>query len=280
MKNSFLQQLGILCLTLFAGSPLLAASPLTNIDKACVCNTSVQDPLEEPQSFNYGKFQGQCIDSCRFRAARVLENDKNLVVGNILHFGNFYKATIPWENFSKVEMGFEEFLPGISHVFLRFTLADNAPAIKLVNQVDPSKETIETRAFVISSEGVPPKDHKYSLFESYFGHYLLAHRVVTADELTRWISQYKHPVEYYPLKADAKAVGKILFKGIEDSDKLRLQNIYALFSNNCSTSAFGFIDSEIAPSKLQSAWEKFQEALPIAGPIGTRASLKSRNLTQ
>lgn len=253
-------------------------SSLTTVNKSCLCNTEVTDPFEEPQSFNYGKFQGQCIDSCRFRAARIIEKSPALMVGNILHLGNYYKATIPWEHFAKIEMGFEEFLPGISHVLLRFTLEDKAPSMKLIPQTDAVKSPLEVRSLVISSEGVPPKDHKYSLLESYFGHYLLAHRLVTGQELDRWIAEYKHPLNFVELKVEKTSVGKIFLQGVQESDAKRLQNVYALFSNNCSTSAFSFIDSEIKSSRT--SWERFEEALPIAGPIGTLRSLFNRNLVK
>lgn len=279
MMSSHLKYLFTATLFLFIATTSRAqASSLTTANKSCVCSADVVDPLEEPQSFNYGKFQGQCIDSCRFRAARILENSSALTVGNILHLGSYYKATIPWEHFAKIEMGFEEFLPGISHVLLRYTLDESAPSIKLVNQTDLTKSPIEVRSLVISSEGVPPKDHKYSLLESYFGHYLLAHRLVTGPELDRWVAEYKHPLKFVELQVNKKSVGKIFLQGIQESDAKRLQNIYALFSNNCSTSAFSFIDSEVKTSRT--SWERFEEALPIAGPIGTLRSLVNRNLVK
>ncbi|WP_374073467.1 hypothetical protein [Bdellovibrio bacteriovorus] len=277
MRPSHLKYLFTVTLVLFITARAQATS-LTTVNKSCICNAEVMDSLEEPQSFNYGKFQGQCIDSCRFRAARILEKSPALSVGNILHLGSYYKATIPWEHFAKIEMGFEEFLPGISHVLLRFTLDEKAPSIKLVNQTDLTKSPIEVRSLVISSEGVPPKDHKYSLLESYFGHYLLAHRLVTGQELDRWIAEYKHPLKFVELQVNKESIGKIFLQGVQESDAKRLQNIYALFSNNCSTSAFSFIDSEVKASRT--SWERFEEALPIAGPIGTLRSLFNRNLAK
>ncbi|KHD88195.1 MAG: hypothetical protein OM95_10545 [Bdellovibrio sp. ArHS] len=249
---------------------------LTLPNSSCSCTTSAQDSLEEPQSFKSGKFQGQCIDSCRFRPARILENQKELTVANILHFGSYYKTTLNLQDFEKIEMGFENFLPGISHVVLRFTLHGKAPALRLVHQTDTERPPVLVRTLVLSSEGVPPKDHKYTLLEAYLGNFLLVHRLVTGEEFTRWVAEYKHPSTFLPLIVPAGKVGKILLKGIQESDQQRLQSVYALFSNNCATSAFRFLDSELPATR--NTWQRLQEALPIAGPLGTQSALRERKL--
>lgn len=250
--------------------------PLTTPNKSCACSADFADPWEEPQSFNYGKFQGLCIDSCRFRPARILENSSRLTVGNILHLGGYYKASIPLQDLAKVEMGFEEFLPGISHVVLKFTLDEKAPDILLISQVSSQKASIPVRSLVLSSEGVPPKDYQYTLMEAYFGNFLLAHRLVTGDEFSRWITEYTHPLKMVELKVSPTVAGKIFLKGVQESEAQRMQTVYALFSNNCSTSAFSFIDSQ---SKItRTGWQRFLDALPIAGPWGTLQSLHERHL--
>ncbi|KYG63604.1 hypothetical protein AZI87_14505 [Bdellovibrio bacteriovorus] len=259
-------------------SPLAFAQTLslTAPNKSCACSSEIEDPLEEPQSFNYGKFQGQCIDSCRFRPARILESSSHLIVGNILHLGGYYKASIPLQNLAKVEMGFEEFLPGVSHVVLKFTLDEKAPDIILLSQVNQQKAAIPIRSLVLSSEGVPPKDHPYTLMEAYFGNFLLAHRLVTGDEFARWIAEYAHPLKLVELKIPTETAGKIFLKGVQQSDTQRMQDVYALFSNNCSTSAFSFIDSQ--SNITRTGWQRFLDALPIAGPWGTLQSLQERQL--
>ncbi len=258
---------------------------LTQSNPSCLCEQSGSDQLEEPQSFNFGKFQGLCIDSCRFRPARLLGQksgaDKTEIfqLGNILHFGRFYKGSIPLKDIESVQVGFEEFLPGVYHVFLQFEILPKAPAVRLTDQLDP-KKTVEVRSFVISAEGVPPKDHKYDLVESYFGHYLVAIRLVTGAEMIRWTSELKHPVKMVPLKIESSSVAEIFKKAVQSSDKLRLQNVYQLFTNNCSTTILNLIDSELGWQEVSSAWRKIEEALPIAGPIGTFRALKLRDLIQ
>jgi hypothetical protein len=250
----------------------------------CACSKDHKDPLEEPQAFNFGRFQGQCIDSCRYRPARILKislKKGSIQVGNILHLGSFYRTTIHLGDIQSAEAGFEEFLPFVHHVFLKFTLKTSAPDLELINQIDPHSDKAHVRSLVISSEGVPPKDHHYNIVESYYGNYLLAHRLATGDEMQRWTQKLGHPLKLFALNTQADVASKILLKSIQESDKQKLQNVYQLFTNNCSTSALSFIDSELpisSPVAPESSWTKFEEALPITGPIGTLRALLKRKL--
>lgn len=85
----------------------------------CACSPDKKDMLEEPQAFAFGKFEGQCIDSCRFRRVRVLKKTaKQIDFGNILHLGEFYSGSTPLDDIVSAEIGFEEFALGIYHIFL------------------------------------------------------------------------------------------------------------------------------------------------------------------
>lgn len=281
---------------LFIASLLLPLSSpaqldLTRSNSECVCNTSVNDVFEEPQAFNFGKFSGQCIDSCRFRSVKILSEEKlqtknsvldtrTLDVVNILHFGKFYKSRIYLEDIQNVEAGFEEFRPGIHHVFLRFNLKISAPSLKLISQSDSKMKPIEIRSLVLSPEGVPPKNHKYDLFESYFGVYLLVHKLTSGDEMDRWIKSQSHLVKFYTFKTQPEVAAKVLKRGISESQRLGIQNVYQLFSNNCSTSTLHIVDAEIGKISSPSMWSKLEDALPISGPIGTLRALKNRNLVE
>ncbi|WP_413942791.1 DUF4105 domain-containing protein [Bdellovibrio sp. HCB-162] len=253
-----------------------AQASLTAADSSCRCDLKVEDPLEQPQRFAFGKFNGQCIDSCRFRPVHIFKDEKTLRLGNILHYGKYYEAQIPLQDLDKIEVGFEEFVFSVYHVFLKFTVKKNSSALLLKEQLHPEHQ-LQTRSLVISSEGVPPKDHKYSLWESFQGHYLLAHRLVTGDELTRWLQEYKHPVVLHTLQISDTQVPQIFQRAIQKSASKKLQDVYQLFSNNCSTSSLGFID-EAEALRPKNFWEKFEESLSVAGPLGTLRILSSRGL--
>jgi hypothetical protein len=245
----------------------------------CACSVNKKDRLEEPQAFAFGKFEGQCIDSCRFRRARLLkQTPSQLEVGNVLHLGDFYSAVIPLNSISTVEIGFEEFAFGIYHVFLRFGL--NKPAAVLRSQTDKGKPEVHTDSLVISAEGVPPKGRHYSLFEAFLDQYLFAIRVTTGQEMERWVADLKHPVSFYPLKVTREQAAHTFRRGVEESDAKGVNTGYRLFTNNCSTAALSLIDEEtgyaMTPGFLN--WNKFEMALPIKAPIGTFRALIARKL--
>jgi hypothetical protein len=276
-------KLGILLLILSLNA-VAAPEPLSQVDPSCVCDKNSKDVLEEPQKFNFGEFRGQCVDSCHFRRGRILPGSASphiFKVGNILNFGSFYTASIPLQNFDAVEMGFEEFLPGINHVFLRFRLKSSAPSLKLKSQTTKKLKVLESRTLVISPEAVPPRGRKYKIFESYFGNYLIAMRVTTGEEMERWAKDLKHSVRFVPLQVSAEKIAGILRNGIQDSNDNSLKEIYKLFTNNCSTRALKFIDVGIGHRKEQSlfGWREFEEALPLSSRIGTIRALQVRSLT-
>jgi hypothetical protein len=257
----------------------LPASPLTRLASQCACSSHKKDKLEEPLAFAFGKFEGQCIDSCRFRRARLLKRTSSqLEVGNVLHLGDFYSATIPLKSISTVEIGFEEFAFGVYHVFLRFGL--NKPAAVLRSQTDTNKPTVHTDRLVLSAEGVPAKGRPYSLLEAFMDQYLFAIRLTTGQEMERWITDLKHPVTFYPLKVTGEQARHAFSRGVEDSDAKGMNTGYRLFTNNCSTAALSLIIEEtgfaVDPGFLN--WNKFEMALPIKAPIGTFRALTERKL--
>jgi hypothetical protein len=263
----------------FFVAPLARARPLATADRACACRAEEHDPLEEPLRFAFGKFRGQCIDSCRFRRARVLESAAGeLAVANVLHLGRYVQARIRLDQVAGVQVGFERFAPGVDHVLLRFTFTRDVP---LFTQDGAAKPAGSTRAIVLSSEGVPPKGHPYSLAEGYWGYYLLDHRVLTGDELSRWVAKLRHPLRLLPLSLGGPAAGRVLESGIRRSDRESFASAYRLFANNCSTAALSLLDAETgfhAENWDPFHWEELEAALPIAGPLGTEHALRYRGL--
>ena len=192
--------------------------------------------------------------------------------------GKYREGKVKVGAVKNVQVGFERFAPGVDHVFLRFELSEDIP---LFEQNGRGKPIGTTRVLVISSEGVPPKDHKYSMSEGYWGQYLLADRLVTGEELERWVKQLNHPVRLFSLHLSEAQVSRILLRGIRRSESSSFQSAYQLFANNCSTSALSLIDEETGFKAT--GWDPFhltelEEALPIAGPFGTARELRIRGL--
>lgn len=256
-------------------------APITLPAPSCACNPTHSDPIEEPKSFHFGKFEGLCIDSCRFRPAKILNKTAQTVhVGNVFHSGSFYSTQIPLQKITGAEIGFEEFAPGVYHVFLKFHLHDKAPALALKAQPGSPKINGGIRSIVISAEGVPPKGHNYSLFEGYLQNYLFIIRAITGEEMNSWVTKHQHPVKFFPLKVSSEQAAGILKRGLEESQNKGAGTIYRLFTNNCSTAALSLIDKEtgysMAPGLFN--WNKFETALPIMGPIGTLRALSTRKI--
>lgn len=269
-----------LLLLLFLALSLPArAANLYTIDPACACNPKMHDPLEEPIRFAFGKFRGQCVDSCRFRRARVLDGrGGELVVANVLHLGRYVQARLRLRDVESVQMGFERFAPGVDHVLLRFTFTEDQP---LVTQEGAGEIVGATRAIVISSEGVPAKSHPYTLGDGYLGNYLLDHRVVTGEELSSWVAKLHHPLRFDALSLSGTQAAHVLERGIRRSDAASFASVYRLFANNCSTSALSLLDAETGFHKQNwdpFGWEELEAALPIAGPLGAEHALSYRGL--
>jgi hypothetical protein len=280
----------LIFITVLFTTNLANAESLTVKNVNCVCKADVIDPLEEPISFNFGKFKGQCVDSCRFRSARILYNQTDtqqpspneIRIGNILHIGIFREALIPFNNLQYVEAGFEEFMPSIYHVFLKFQFDEKTEPIKLINQVNPKAPVIETHSLVISPEAVPAVGHKFSLFGGYMGDFLLAIRVISWDEMQSRILKTNRTIKLFKLNLSKAQALQLFIHGIDESNKLRLENNYFLFSNNCSTTSLNLLDFILNNGKKTSLsdWTRFEEALPISGPFGTLHALKKRKLVK
>jgi hypothetical protein len=269
----------LLAMLAFAPGSRAEAPLLTKPDAACACDPHLADPLEEPVRFAYGKFVGECVDSCRFRRARIVEDKVGpITVGNILHRGKYLRARIDPSQVRQVQAGFERFAPGVDHVFLRFEMAEDIP---LFAQDGRGPQLGSTRSLVISSEGVPPKKHHYSLLEAYFGYYILADRIVTGEELTAWTRKLRHPTQLYDLSLTPSQAGAVLRSGIQRSESESFHSAYRLFANNCSTSALSLLDA--ATGYQRSGWDlfgwaEFEAALPVAGYFGTARALRERKL--
>lgn len=273
--------------------PQSGSSPLTTPSENCRCNSKIKDIYEEPLAFNFGPHKGSCVDSCRFRPARLLgtlaKSQKNLELTNILHRGEYWTATVPVDSVIDVSMAFEEFAPRVNHVFLQFHFNPKTPILLKSQRVlangKLSKETTTIQDLVVSSEGVPPKSGSYSLWEGYQGYYILAHRLQSLDETVAWmVGNKKHPVTQYSVQLNEQERKAALIEALVKTDRESFQTIYYLFTNNCATSAMSTLQAAkplLQPSWLNpSAWYpkewSWDLALPVNLPLGTRRVLQSR----
>ncbi len=260
-----------------------AETPKTYLNQKCRCSENINDPLEEPSAFNFGKFKGQCIDSCRFRPVKWLEpkNSKFWEIGNVLHLGQYYKTTISPESIESLSVGFEQFAPGVSHTTLRFKFRKNFEArLTPQNQSEKSIPNKVTESLIFSFEGVPAKDVDYSLMESFLGNYLIVSRMLTEVEYQAWTAKLKNPLHYFSVPATQEQAQLAFKQALERSEKIGKNEVYQLFTNNCATKTISILLKAKSNTDFQTlSWiNQTSAALPILGPISTFSFLKETNL--
>ncbi|MFN7904508.1 MAG: DUF4105 domain-containing protein [Pseudobdellovibrionaceae bacterium] len=270
--------LKILFLTLIIS--LHGHAQLFLVEEACACQSGQVDAFEFPKKFNFGKLKGQCIDSCRFRNLEMLEaNSEEIFIASILHEGKFWKAKVT-KAFSSVEMGFENFAPSVDHVFLKFQMSEGS-AVTLFHLEDsflsPKYETKEIKTLVLSIEGVPAKGSRYSLIDAFFGNYLVAYRLLSAEDAHKhMVIKQKNPVSFYPLHFKSDEILGIFEKSMSEANKFGFKQHYDLLSNNCATSAFALLPTS---DKFSKVWYKkffVEMAIPLSihFPFSTKYALR------
>lgn len=259
---------------------------LTQIDSSCTCEALAGDELEHPIKFNFGAFSGQCIDSCRFRKSVLLSSQDNstMVFSNFMHNGEFWKVRVHPDGITQARIGFEEFMPGIFHVFLIFDFDKSRP-LSLEPQIKTrSSKTQAVSSLVFSPEGVPAREKKYNFFDAYLNRYVLGHRLLSAEQVFQYsVIHLKHKVTTYPLKLNKPQLNKLIAEALKTVQSESFNHHYRLFSNNCATNVLNLIDKvDITTNSNEFVFHKviqsIERALPVAGPIGVVQLLAKRNL--
>lgn len=114
-----------------------ALSPNVAQDVRCSCDSKGAQIFEEPLRYSTGRFSGQCIDSCRFRAPRKIASlSEDYFIYNLLHRGRYWKFRASDLEVDGVYLLFERFLDPISHVALRFRLKKPLQLLELNHEVE------------------------------------------------------------------------------------------------------------------------------------------------
>jgi hypothetical protein len=199
-----------------------------------------------------------------------------------MHLDHYWKATIPVDRVQNADIAFEEFIPGIFHVFLIFYFPEDAPVTLLPQQ--KGLKPVKTGTLAISIEGIPPKDGQYNFVDAYFERYLIAVRLLSKEQMTSWsVKKLKHPVSLYQMRLSTGELAQVMRRGLDLEEEKSFKLKYALFSNNCATNVLDLIDSVVKPDlDGYPIYYKYlyplERSLPILGPLGTWHSLTSRNL--
>ncbi len=268
----------------------LRAEELAVPSALCRCDSVAADELEGPGQINFGAYNGSCVDTCRFRKSVVIAQ-KGLkpvagktVLSNYLHKDAYWTASIPTAVVKNVQVGFEEFIPGIFHVFLIFQFPDDQPVLLKSQSPAAKVSPLRTNNLVISAEGIPPKAGKYNLFDAYFERYPIGIRALSREQVIEYsVDKLKHKVQVYDLALSHAEAGELLQLAIESISQKSFQTKYRLLTNNCATSIFDLIDTVVGPRTVKAPFYldwfyRLERALPISGPLGTLQIFLSRNL--
>lgn len=255
----------------------------------CACNPGSEDKFEDPSKFNFGAYSGQCVDSCRYRRSVFLKLDdtinsekESVVVSNLMHEDGYWTAEIPLSRAERAEVGFEEFMPGVFHVFLVFHFPKEHPVLLYPQK----KKSSLKRVFeiILSPEGIPPKEGKYNLFDAYMERYLIGMRLLSKEQMVEGsVKKLKHKVTIYPLQLEQIGIREVLLVGLQSVQKETFRKKYGLFSNNCATNTLDFIDKVVKPEIEEFPiyyhfFYALERSIPVAGPLGTFRVFLSRNL--
>lgn len=267
-------------LYLFLALPIFAAAAdLAVPSPECSCDASIEDQFENPMKFTFGAFEGKCVDACRYRKSAIVKPNE---FSNFLHLERYWKARVPVEHAERVSVGFEEFMPGIYHVFLVFQFPQSNPVVLSPQDGKGPRQRITT--LVISPEGVPPKEGKYNFVDAYLGRYVTGVRLLSRDEVIRWsVQKLKHKVSLYSMQIPKEKAVELLKAGLQFGQQYSFRQVYSLLSNNCATNTLDLVDKVLKPEAhefpIYYGWfYPVERSLPIAGPFGTLKVFMSRNL--
>lgn len=256
----------------------LEASALTKAKAACVCNSAVADPFEEPMIFATGSKAGKCIDSCYYRKVRVLSKREKIAVANVRHKGQHVIAEFDPRGAYEIDILFQHFFPTISHVAFRIRFARDYPVI-LHSQINSkARATQTTHDLVISVEAALPKGENFDFAPAKNGDYPLVYRLITIEEAVRWmIHDKKDTVNQFQLNVPKDALPDLLRLALKRSEARSFTVPYRLFSSNCSSSIFDMLDTVTRATPPEGgAW--YRRAWPVWGPLGTLQYLKNHKL--
>lgn len=252
---------------------------LTLEDENCACDPGLYDLYESPIEYDYGALKGRCIDSCKFRTVKILENDrkeKRLRVANLFHKDEFWTADIFLRKggVKGIQYLFEQFNPHVNHTSIKF---DFVEPILLKSQITPGK-TEEVNSLILSVEGVPPEKDKYSMLDGLLGRYVLAYRILTYSSYKAHADKKKYSLKPFTLnmsKIDAEELMRI---GLKRGERESFVEKYHLLFNNCATASLDLLMAA-SGSSYSFEWniEDFYDAargLPLTANFGTLRSLK------
>ena len=188
-------------------------------------------------------YQGQCLDTQRFRSASIQVDDKDKIVfDNFLHNDTYW--TVSLSKTAKVkEVAIQvvrfEVVSGViaGHTQYKVQL-DKGSSFELTDK-DGNKETVDN--LVVSFEAARPKDVSYNFAAGMVDNYILVGRVASN---TQRLKEYGegYTTENYILNLPEDERLEILLSGIRASQERGYGTFYNTLKPNCTTEIFDLFD--------------------------------------
>ena len=249
----------------YLGGGLLA----TEIDASCAQSS---DQYESPTRYteNSINYADLCIDTDRYRSAKILEDNKDVIkFANYMHDGEYWiaeiskKAVVEQLYFQIVRF---DVVSGITAAHTQFRIRfKKGSEMKLTSQVSAAKQ-IEINDIVISYEAARPVGIPYNFALGAFNNYALVARPLSGAQ--RQAESTKQATEQYTIElANNKEKLQFLISAIRKSDEMGSERIYNTIRPNCTTEVFDLLDQ--VPSVKKTNPVPFLTVIsnnPIAAP--------------
>lgn len=220
-----------LTLLLLLPFELIATAPLVKPNELCRCeDPQTRHNQQPPLSYSFGRHQGKCIDDCTFRMSNLKIDRAGIAkLTNIIHKNNFHDFKFHLDDIESVSILFEYFTTKIQHVAVIFHLK--------------SQREKGIDSFVISPEGVPPKNYNYSFIDGLRGHYVLTYQVYSLEHYLENAKEQGYTLKLkqsnLSKKEAIKALKNVVSKIQNDSFTIK----YDLLNNNCASRSIDIISS-------------------------------------
>jgi len=268
---------------LFADS---VANPKVNSNQSETCITSKTDPYDLGELVRAGDNKGKCMNTSIRRPAVILsEDDTKIVIANFYHDDAYWIAEMPKTGIDQVIFQIAQFPDSVpfiefSHTQLRFVMKAGE-TIKLTPQDTASKlAPTEIDQFNLVDQVTGPKgEDEFAAAHAIGPNYGNVLRVMgSSDRAKEELGGNDDTTRQYLLKMTDEEKLAAMINGVHVSAKLGYDDIYKLFSENCTTTAFDILDQSVTyehkvkPFKVH-FWQIHD---PITGP--SLSALKKRDL--
>jgi hypothetical protein len=188
---------------------------------------------------------------------------------NLSHGGAFYTTLVPRGAVKDLSMMIETFPAPVpaAHAMLRFTLADDKPAILVPQGDDANARTLALPDLVFSAEALGQPGWKYDLVNGEKGAFALVDRMESLEDRFQHVDRYtpRHPVAVHRLDVTTAVANDVLREALTTSNRTGLGDAYNTLNRSCGTEAFAVLDRGIGdkvPLQVKIARAVTGERLP------------------